>query len=371
MTSNKPKAIFYFDYLSPWAYFGFLKLKDLLKTGVISEIDYQPVPYPKLAEFWRRRAVATVPSHRLCIYKHALRHARSRGIPLETPKQHPYRPYPSLRLSLKEVAKDRQPELVERLFEACWVKKVDMGSDVALAHYLQACGFEGDRLVAETQKQSVKGLLTSNTESAVRRGVFGVPTVFIGEELFWGSDQFAFIEDFVNGKDPAAGYRLPESSWGLGTERPAPSMITGVAHTIFSVSNFERSRVFYKDLLSFLGLTLVFDGKETLYYVGGKTAVGIGQCPNEYKAQPFVKGSVGLHHVCFRARSREDVDRVYDFLKARGTKITYPAKEGPWAPGYYSVAFEDPDGIAVEVNYIPGEGVLAAGAKFNPAGDYR
>jgi hypothetical protein len=44
--------------------------------------------------------------------------------------------------------------------------------------------------------------------------------------------------------------------------------------------------------------------------------------------------------------------------------------EGTWAPGYYSVLFEDPDGIRLEVNFVPGEGVLAADAKFNPEDGY-
>jgi hypothetical protein len=50
--------------------------------------------------------------------------------------------------------------------------------------------------------------------------------------------------------------------------------------------------------------------------------------------------------------------------------IVSPAKEGPWAPGYYYVLCEDPDGIRVEVNFVPGQGVLAKDESFNPGGDY-
>ncbi len=45
-------------------------------------------------------------------------------------------------------------------------------------------------------------------------------------------------------------------------------------------------------------------------------------------------------------------------------------EEGPWAPGYYSLSFRDPEGIRLEVNHVPGKGILAEGASFNPASDH-
>ena len=66
----------------------------------------------------------------------------------------------------------------------------------------------------------------------------------------------------------------------------------------------------------------------------------------------------GLHHVCFRARTREDVDTAHRFLVEMGAVIVHPPEEGPWAPGYYSVLFEDPDGIRLEINHVPGRGLL-------------
>ena len=68
---------------------------------------------------------------------------------------------------------------------------------------------------------------------------------------------------------------------------------------------------------------------------------------------------VGLHHVCFRAREREDVDAFHGLLGARRDDRP-PAGGGAWAPGYYSVLFEDPDGIRLEMNYVPGKGLLAS-----------
>jgi len=111
--------------------------------------------------------------------------------------------------------------------------------------------------------------------------------------------------------------------------------------------------------------------RKMIYYVGARTAVGVGRCDRQYAQDRFVQNSVGLHHMCFRARSREDVDAVHTFLRDRQAKIVHPPEEGSWAPGYYSVLFEDPAGIRLEVNYVPGKGVLAEGVSFNPSGDYQ
>jgi catechol 2,3-dioxygenase-like lactoylglutathione lyase family enzyme len=71
-----------------------------------------------------------------------------------------------------------------------------------------------------------------------------------------------------------------------------------------------------------------------------------------------VQNRVGLHHVCFRARERADVDSTYAFLQSIGAVIVHGPQEDARAPGYYSVLFEDPDGVRLEVNYVPGTGLL-------------
>ena len=146
--------------------------------------------------------------------------------------------------------------------------------------------------------------------------------------------------------------------------------INGIAHIALTVSRFEQCVSFYESLLGIMGLTKVFKGDKFLYYVGGRTAVAIQRCDEQYKDDQFVQARVGLHHVCFRARSREDVDAVHDFLVINRASIIQPPQEGPWAPGYYSLLFEDPDGIRLEINYVPGKGVLEAGKNFNPGPDY-
>ena len=135
--------------------------------------------------------------------------------------------------------------------------------------------------------------------------------------------------------------------------------INGIAHTILTASNFERAREFYRKLLPFLGLKPMIDSDEIYYCVGGRTAVGVRAPAPGHTGAAFEQSRVSLHHLCFRARERGDVDELHDFLCALNTKIIRAPREDSWAPGYYSLLFEDPDGIRLELNHVPGKGLLA------------
>jgi catechol 2,3-dioxygenase-like lactoylglutathione lyase family enzyme len=102
--------------------------------------------------------------------------------------------------------------------------------------------------------------------------------------------------------------------------------INGIAHIFLTASNFGRSREFYRKPLPFLGLK---------------------------------QKRVGLHHLCFRARERAGIDELHAFLCSLDAKIIRAPREDQWARGYYSILFEDPDGIRLELNHVPGKGLLA------------
>ena len=135
--------------------------------------------------------------------------------------------------------------------------------------------------------------------------------------------------------------------------------INGIAHTFITVGDFARARSFYAELLPYLGMRPVLDGEGFYYCVGGRTAFGLRAATPGNEADRFDQGRVGLHHICFRVREREDVDAIHDFVRGLGANVVHPPEEGPYAPGYYSVLFEDPDGIRLEANYVPGKGLLA------------
>jgi catechol 2,3-dioxygenase-like lactoylglutathione lyase family enzyme len=83
--------------------------------------------------------------------------------------------------------------------------------------------------------------------------------------------------------------------------------INGMAHVILTVSRFEVARAFYRELLPRFGMKPVFDGDHLFYCVGGRAAIGIQPCDPALDGARFVQQRVGLHHLCLRARSREDV----------------------------------------------------------------
>jgi catechol 2,3-dioxygenase-like lactoylglutathione lyase family enzyme len=134
--------------------------------------------------------------------------------------------------------------------------------------------------------------------------------------------------------------------------------INGIAHIQLTVSSMERSVPFYSTLLKSMGMVAVIDDDTYLYCVGGRTAVAIAPAANPGESHGFSQDNAGLHHVCFRARNREDVDELYRVAAALDATIVREPQEDGYAPGYYSTLFEDPDGIRIEVNFVPGKGLL-------------
>ena len=146
--------------------------------------------------------------------------------------------------------------------------------------------------------------------------------------------------------------------------------ISGVAHIILTVNRFDECTAFYDRLMPELGLQVVLRVDGFVYYVGGKTALGIRRAEGERSGERYDAERPGLDHICLRARSREDVDVLYGFLGELGAEMVRAPEEGPWAPGYYSLSFLDPEGIRLEVNHVPGKGLFADGASFQPAPDH-
>lgn len=140
--------------------------------------------------------------------------------------------------------------------------------------------------------------------------------------------------------------------------------INGIAHIYLTVQNFERCLPFYKKLLEFWEMTCLIETPDLYYCIGGRTGIGIRAASKEHKHTPFDQYRAGFHHLCIRARSRDDVDTLYDFVKELGATIIHPPQEDDWAKGYYSVLFEDPDGLRLEMNFVPGKGNLDPAVKL-------
>ena len=132
---------------------------------------------------------------------------------------------------------------------------------------------------------------------------------------------------------------------------------SGVHHVDLVVSSIERSLPFYSELLGPLGYHTVTEVEgergETIWYVAGPgTAIGLREAQSESDA--YDRYSVGLHHLAFEANSRAQVDERAAWVRAQGRELESEPQEYAYIPGYYAVFFYDPDGLKLEVVYVPG-----------------
>jgi len=146
--------------------------------------------------------------------------------------------------------------------------------------------------------------------------------------------------------------------------------VNGIAHIQMTVSNIHKSQPFWEKFCHFLQMETLIKNKTTLYCIGSRTGILIREAPEDKKHVVFDQDTVGLHHLCFRARSNEDIDKIYAFIDSElDANIIHGPEDGSqFAPGYYSILFEDPDGIRVEVNYVPGKGHFGHKGRLHPDG---
>jgi 2-hydroxychromene-2-carboxylate isomerase len=93
-------------------------------------------------------------------------------------------------------------ELVDVLQPAVWERNIDCSNVEIVREVLESGGFDADELLAATQDPAVKAKLAENTEAAVARGAFGIPTFFVGEEMWFGKERLGQLEEYLSGGKP-------------------------------------------------------------------------------------------------------------------------------------------------------------------------
>lgn len=192
---------FHFDYLSPYAYLAWTQLQPL---GARFGRDVEPVPilFAALLDAHGHKGPAEIPSKRVYIFKDVLRSAHALGVPLEPPPSHPFNPLLALRASSLPLSAEERRRLVDALFLATWAGGGGVEGPEAVARAANEAGLDGAALVAAAAGEQAKALLRSQTDAALAAGVFGVPTMIVDGEAFWGLDAFAHLERFLRGEDP-------------------------------------------------------------------------------------------------------------------------------------------------------------------------
>jgi 2-hydroxychromene-2-carboxylate isomerase len=218
-----PTLRFYFDYISTNAYLAWLQMPTLARRYALM-IEPVPVLFAGLLEAHGTTGPAETPAKALWMFKNNLRKAALLGVPLESPAFHPFNPLLALRVSTLALDADECDALITGLFEAVWVRKQHVSDPAVVEAVAREAGLDGAALVATASTPDAKALLKQQTDEAIARGVFGVPTMEIGGEIFWGYDDLPYLELFLAGEDP-----LARSTWGnADSEAPRPSAMRRV-----------------------------------------------------------------------------------------------------------------------------------------------
>ena len=195
-----------FDFVSPNAYLIWQPLKDVAERcgaqieitpaylGGMHKLTGNAPPMIRDAEVKGKVAYAALEFQRF-IDRHGLTRF----------KMHPALPFNSILLQRVLVAaadETQRQALVEALLPAVWERNVDCSDPQAVGQELAAAGFDAQALLAATQDPQVKAKLAQNTESAVERGAFGIPTFYVDGEMWFGKERLGQIEDYLGGGKP-------------------------------------------------------------------------------------------------------------------------------------------------------------------------
>ena len=180
---------FFYDFISPYAYLAACKIEELAQRHG-QELTMTPILLAAILNHNQQRGPAEIPDKRTYTFKNLLRLAHDSALPLKPPPAHPFNPLAALRLATLH------PQLCLPLFRACWGEGRAIDGPQHLSQWADA-----DTL-AQCNSAEVKDQLRQNSQRAISLGVFGVPSLVVRGEVFWGFDSFPHLERFLEGKDP-------------------------------------------------------------------------------------------------------------------------------------------------------------------------
>lgn len=187
---------FYFDFGSPAAYLAWTQLpKICADTG--AQLVQKPMLLGGVFQATGNRAPMTVPLKGSYLFVDLARFARRYDVPLKFNPNFPINTLVLMRaavgLQMRQDA--RFEDYCAAMFRAIWVDAQNMNDPGVVAAVLTSAGFEPQALLALSSEPAVKDELKAVTEAAVQRGVFGAPTFFVADQMFWGQDRLDFVRE--------------------------------------------------------------------------------------------------------------------------------------------------------------------------------
>jgi len=192
---------FHFDFLSPYAYIAWTQIHAIADRHG-RDVTPVPVLFAGLLDHHGTKGPAEIPAKRRYLYFDLVRKARALGVPLEAPPAHPFNPLLALRVSSLPMPAATQRALIDRIYAAVWTEGRNIESPAVIAELARDAGLDRD-VIAEAATPEAKVRLRAQTEQAIADGVFGVPTMIVDGEPFWGVDSLPHLEDFLAAGQPS------------------------------------------------------------------------------------------------------------------------------------------------------------------------
>ncbi|MGL6000142.1 MAG: 2-hydroxychromene-2-carboxylate isomerase [Pseudomonas proteolytica] len=190
---------FFFDLGSPTTYLAYTQLPGICaETG--SQLVYQPILLGGIFKATGNASPITIAAKGRYMLQDLARYAKRYGVPL---KFNPHFPINTLTLMRAVTGIQlRQPErfidFIDCLFRALWVDGRNLGDPAVVAAVLAEHGFDPAQVLELAQNEAVKDALKHKTEEAIARGVFGAPSLFVGQQLFFGQDRLDFVREALS-----------------------------------------------------------------------------------------------------------------------------------------------------------------------------
>ncbi|GAB3344432.1 2-hydroxychromene-2-carboxylate isomerase [Marilutibacter aestuarii] len=178
-----PPMRWYFDFISPFSYLQWQKVKRMLDAG--HAVEPVPIMFAAVLDAVGQKGPAEIPGKREFTYRHVLWQAAREGVPLVFPPSHPFNPLPALRLC---IAAGCGADVVDAIFDWIWKSGRAADTPESLAPLADVLGVAPDAIGSDAAKSGLR----ARTDAAIAAHVHGVPTLAIGEALFWGNDAHEF-----------------------------------------------------------------------------------------------------------------------------------------------------------------------------------
>jgi 2-hydroxychromene-2-carboxylate isomerase len=190
---------FYFDFVSPYAWLASHQLDDV-RERTAAKFRFVPVLFAALLDHHSNMGPAEIPAKRRYTFQDAQRWAAYLGLEFKSPPAHPFNPLRPLRITSAIDNDDLREAVAMRLLDAAWSEGKDITADSVVHEVADRVGLNGKELLGKAHTDEIKQRLRLQTQSAIKAGVFGVPSFVVDGEIFWGNDRLHFLKAYLQGE---------------------------------------------------------------------------------------------------------------------------------------------------------------------------